>query len=342
MDKNILVIGNGFDIYHELPTKYIEFVKYTRDLGENKIDERAKSQYFDLINIAQKNMFVRYFQKVAEENDTWIDCEQEIKRLVSVIFKAINIADWDGENDVVVYGLSSGELAILSNASKLFTVNIEESNAFLDSEYAHLYYVIKKDLIIKNIREELYDLIKLLEDYLLLTTNKPITKTSSQIEHIRWDYVINFNYTDTYKHYGIKDENVLFIHGRLRSIPNNMVLGFEDDEEDNLDSIYFKKYFQRIQKLTGNLDKDRFKPNIDTIFDENESVDVIAHFFGLSMSRTDGDMIREISELSTKIIVYYCSAEDYAQKVVNLIDVFGKKEATDRIQSGKIGLVEIV
>lgn len=341
MDKNILVIGNGFDLYHGFATKYINFVDRTRCYIESAESKASSQEERDWINAVRNNMFIKYFQKVADQNHTWIDCEQEIKRLVSVILKAINAADVDRDNNVVVNGLSRTELAILANASSIFAVDIVDSDVVPDLGYVHQYYVLNKDLIIKDIRKELDDLIEALNGYLVLATNGSITKKSPQIESIKWDYVVNFNYTDTYKYYGIKDEDVFFIHGRLGSDPNNMVLGFDDDDECDLDSIYFKKYFQRIQKLTGNLDRNKFEPNIDDIFDNNASVGVISHFFGLSMSKTDGDMIKEISELSTKIKVYYCSQEDYAQKIVNLIDVFGKKEAMERIQDGRIELVQI-
>lgn len=33
----ILVIGNGFDLAHELPTKYVEFLDFVRKLISKKI-----------------------------------------------------------------------------------------------------------------------------------------------------------------------------------------------------------------------------------------------------------------------------------------------------------------
>ena len=73
-----------------------------------------------------------------------------------------------------------------------------------------------------------------------------------QIKDIRPSYVISFNYTDTYKIYDINPKDVFHVHGSLDK--SNMVLGFDDDNPEELDFIYFKKYFQRIQKLTGYMD----------------------------------------------------------------------------------------
>ena len=84
MSQNILVIGNGFDIYHGLPTKYIDFVNNT-----------------EIKN--QDNMFIKYFQKVAKENQTWIDCEQEIKRVVKTIFDVLEKIREDSANQSLSY-----------------------------------------------------------------------------------------------------------------------------------------------------------------------------------------------------------------------------------------------
>lgn len=31
MSANILIIGNGFDLYHGLPTKYIDFLSFAKN-----------------------------------------------------------------------------------------------------------------------------------------------------------------------------------------------------------------------------------------------------------------------------------------------------------------------
>lgn len=157
-------------------------------------------------------------------------------------------------------------------------------------------------------------------------------KEIPQIKEIDPSYVISFNYTDTYKIYGIDLEDVFHVHGSLDK--NNMVLGFNDDDEKNLDFIYFKKYFQRIQKLTGYIDNDRF-PYKDERGITYGNVTTV-HFYGHSMDNTDGDIIRKLKKLSDGFVIYKYNQEDFEQKVINLIDVFGKEEATKLIQNGFI------
>ena len=59
---NILVIGNGFDLAHGLPTGYEHFINFVRKnlelYSENEPeDERMK----EFINIAKNNGFIKYF-----------------------------------------------------------------------------------------------------------------------------------------------------------------------------------------------------------------------------------------------------------------------------------------
>ena len=113
-----------------------------------------------------------------------------------------------------------------------------------------------------------------------------------------------------------------------------MVLGFDDDDPKELDFIYFKKYFQRVQKLTGYFDYELLGRNKQGIVWRPT-----IHFYGLSMNKTDGDMIRDLWDLSPRFVIYYLDPDDYAQKVINLIDIFGKDIITE-IQKQNITFIQ--
>ncbi len=328
MSQNILVIGNGFDIYHGLPTKYIDFVNNT-----------------EIKN--QDNMFIKYFQKVAKENQTWIDCEQEIKRVVKTIFDVLEKIREDSANQSLSYlgtlsidKVSDDQRNILKNIDLVFeekTINYRVVK--VRDEYIHPFYGINISQIMTTMKEELDSLIKVLEKYLMNNIDVSSIKIKSeQIKKIKPEYVVNFNYTDTYKLYDIKEQDVFYIHGRIGNTPNNMVFGFEDEDEFNLDDIYFKKYFQRIQKRNGLLDEKKFEPCIYADFGKEP---VISHFFGLSMGVTDGDIIKKIEQLSNVCVIYYYNQVDYEMKVINLIKIFGKECFMQKIYDKEIQLEEI-
>ncbi|MBE5852371.1 MAG: hypothetical protein E7299_05380 [Lachnospiraceae bacterium] len=184
------------------------------------------------------------------------------------------------------------------------------------------------------LREQLDNLTRALQIYLqyILPKEPRELEPIGQIAEIAPKYIISFNYTDTYKVYGIEKESVLHIHGSLED--NNMVLGFQDDNPDDLDFVYFKKYFQRIQKLTGYIEQEKMYENRMGVI----SCPII-HFYGHSMDKTDGEIIKKLKSMANKFVIYKYNQDDYEQKVVNLIEVFGKEEATKLIQERFIEFV---
>lgn len=326
-ENNILVIGNGFDLYHKLKTKYIQYVNFTKSGNFNN------------------NPFIKSFQEVADANDEWIDCEDVIKRIVDLFEKVLSKIDMKRNLSFSLSGLSAEENKFV----KVFDRYFEKNNTTLGSmhianKFQNGFGELDKKKFFRELKKDLDETICSLETYLSQCMNDiDHNLHSEQIASLEPSYVVNFNYTDTIcELYGVTEENVFYIHGKLKSSPNNMVFGIHDDNEENLDFVYFKKYFQRIQRRTGLLDKEKFTTR--SIFSDKRvtyNKVSVSHFFGHSLSVTDGDVIREIRELSKKMIIYYRDQEDYEIKVINLIAVFGKEDAVEMIQTGFIEFVEI-
>lgn len=253
------------------------------------------------------------------------------------IIDSSNSVSWNYANANVE---KSGKAKIINCLLSFPLYNRDNSKSYLvskhiDFRYFTVEYGINENEILKLLKCQLEDLIQLLKIYLVNSVDikKDITK-KSQIASINPKYVISFNYTDTYKIYGIKPKDVFHVHGSLDK--DNMVLGFNDDDEKNLDFIYFKKYFQRIQKLTGYIDKNRVVSSDVKGFPEYP----IIHFYGHSMDKTDGDIIQKLCSMASGFVIYKYDQEDYEQKVINLIDIFGKEQATQMIQTGFIKFVQ--
>ena len=115
---DILLLGNGFDLYHKLPTKYINFLNTVKFLQENfnetdmstignvfnderlyGIDNGIKECYEKyyttysnfplnieatkkLIELADKNVWFKYLSQLINKDITWIDFEKEIEKVV--------------------------------------------------------------------------------------------------------------------------------------------------------------------------------------------------------------------------------------------------------------------
>lgn len=141
MTKNILVIGNGFDLYHFLPTRYIDFLRAVNrlmeldDIGKlnncqyikyiwgpdspiYKNDEYIKDCYKihskrmqsvelnqdnlrELVDICRNNIWITYFRRCLDKNIGWIDFEKEIGKVLSAVQDLFML---DGMADDLVSG----------------------------------------------------------------------------------------------------------------------------------------------------------------------------------------------------------------------------------------------
>lgn len=331
---NVLVIGNGFDLYHGLKTKYIDFVKFAQKLTKTAKGTKGRDW-------AISNSFIKCFIEVATENQNWIDCEREIEIIVTMFLKIMydsSVFDVIPINIVKdSSSLESYEFERLRLMNR-FCLKSDTQTIIFRDKYFKTYTGFDKKSIIETLKVDLNNLIKLFKYYLdEKVIKQSVTQLSKQIKSINPNYVINFNYTDTYKYYGINRQDVCYIHGSVRD--DNMVLGIRDVDEKEIDSIYFKKFFQRIQKHTDVIQWNKFG-NIQSLSETMREANT--YFFGHSLSNTDGDLIRSIYQNSCKIIIFYLNKHrDYEQKIINLIDTLGKDTVIDGMYSGKIKFEQI-
>lgn len=321
--NNVLVIGNGYDIAHGLKTRYSDFIDWVRNLNSDY--SKLDTDDLEFKKRISDNGFILYFLNYTNEVCGWVDLERLIKTMVQYFecfvseYRQILRNKEGGIKWKYDYWVKH-----IVGFSKIFERKENESY-YIKVRYFSYDFGLNKAELLRILKEELDDVIKLMKIYLnkfvedkVLNSLQPI----KQIADINPQHVISFNYTETYKIYGIKPEEVYHIHGSLAK--NNMVLGFDDETSGNLDFIYFKKYFQRIQKLTGYVDPNEWKPHIMGV-----TGGLRIFFYGLSMDKTDGDMIRKLWDDSHRFVIFYYSQSDYEQKVINLIDVFGKDIITE-------------
>lgn len=322
---NILVIGNGFDLEHELPTTYWEFlmfIKLTKKcnswLGikdndgfnelntnlrslfedENYIDTCSKDNIKEFFEIVKHNIWVDYFLKKIENknerNKGWIDFESEIANVI----KALDYIYRNKEN-TSIREIYQSESYIITDEF----INLSRENMYINTGFTVFdFYGEKGKEVIDIYLDNLTKFIRSLEIYLEEVVEKiNISYRAKDIEKIsQIDKVLSFNYTYTYeKFYKNKSQNIEYdyIHGNLNSSgENNMVLGIDEylnDDEKNkyLEFIGFKKYFQRLYKKTSSRYKHWIKElNISRKAIEGSKI----YFFGHSLDITDKDVLREL------------------------------------------------
>lgn len=322
LESNLLIVGNGFDLEHGLKTQYTDFF--------DVIDKKAASKNEIILNdnkyIIKNNKLLSYLITEYKQNklqgNNWIDIETELKKIINLIeeIKTNNFIDnmnyYKGENEyTTIY-------KIYSKSSYYF-----KNYLFPFAEAANYCKYLKKeyDTSIKNLESNLNELTNMLRDYLLEQDISNLTKTKdiSDIDY-KITHVLSFNYTDTFRKLYSKLDNdkIDFIHGSLNK--NNLVLGInetltEDTENKIVDTVYFKKYFQRIYKKTDYKYIDWLDHvNFDTVY-----------IHGHSLDESDKEILEKIinsvlkKDTSTVKIFYY-DEKHYRQEVTNLIKVLGK------------------
>lgn len=369
--NKVLIIGNGFDLYHRLPTRYTDFLffmnhweefkqKYN-DASETLADEwievrrdntgalieesiidfaKYKSIYEEQdINDLDKcanNTWIKYFNEMMPSGKNWIDFETEIYRALRSVEEYYNaLPDIAGSKQVVSMMLPDSMLKVI----RVFGGNMTGTPVY------NLGLVHRSDTEpdkLKNAKESLIFYMKKELDKLNLSLNLYLWVFvsrincdcySNQIKKLSGIHLLNFNYTYTYKHvYG--DHKLIQhhpIHGDIQN--RNMVLGIPDDTfEENLDYIYFQKYFQRIQKKTGNYYKEWItRPEMSSLEDAPAEVFIMGH----SLSVADKGILKDFfcGKFVEKITIYYHSQKSYEEMVINLVEMFGKNYVIEATSS---------
>ncbi len=300
---NILVIGNGFDLEHGLPTRYTDFLKFTEsfmDCYKKLEDPETDWVYYDTskeVNAFLKRWFSAYYQnengQSEEEKKNTVKIIEELKNNIvdnfwidyfiqKPMYKKENWIDFESEISKVIQSLDD-DMKQFGLDCKIQDI----SNIFLKVKY----YKPRSELTYRRLRNILLDdlnkLIRALEIYLTEYVNKiKCSKESPDIRKIFEERdeqgkiksfistkILNFNYTDTFKKVYKINFDIDFIHGKAdinNTIDtNNMVLGIDEylgkkKRNEQVEFIAFKKFYQRIHKGTGC----KYKEWVDTIKEE--------------------------------------------------------------------------
>lgn len=369
---NMLIIGNGFDLAHDRPTTYSDFLQFLNYILLAKDYPGDKSQFEASLNIEcqmvkqyilasfdarkypgteaawsknmmtqelyehlDKNVWYEYFKKIWENGlingKNWIDFEQEI-------LEVINFFDHKITNKYEPVSKLQGNSLNEKNQLfwSLFYVKMQQENVqrctwsdFIDRTY-----------------QDLQGLVRCLEIYLDDCVAKAhITCCSPDIQELKIDSVLSFNYTSIPTDIYPSLTNTHYIHGRAKSdrpaAENNMVLGvneYWDDYEKNFRTNFncYKKFVQRIIKET----KINYKRALKFMLTEHKERkqmygrlnreapnDNQVYIFGHSLDITDGDILREVIRTEgVTTTVYYKDKQQQANQIANLSKVLGQDE----------------
>ena len=363
---NILIIGNGFDLAHKLPTKYTDFLDFLENVRilkeempqnleqlSDKIDENLRQYLFnsnssrldinskhqnyitEMYELSKDNLWITWFNQERKLNKTlgkyWIDFEAEISKVIQKI-------------ESTLLELSPIEECIDNYNELRFELNkYPIFNLFINK----IYDIDKSDEInMERITEKLHNdlnkLIRCFEIYLEdFVKNIDISQLSLDIYNLNVDKILTFNYTNTYQKLYYTDVDCDHIHGKADINNNiesdNMVLDIddylnEDEKFTNTNFIEFKKYYQRLIKGT-NCD---YKKWIDEINQTRSFTKHNVYIFGHSLASTDRDVLLDFIENEKTIItIYYNNSNQYSDQICNLVHLIGPDKLNEWVHQAK-------
>ena len=331
---NILVIGNGFDLAHGLPTKYSDFLKMVESFrsitnahhimttgGLNNIEKSIyafldrfifeESVLKDEFNkLIENNFWIEYFlQCHMYRKENWIDFESEISNVIQSIDYDIKKSKRKLDDDA--YVVSNFYL------ERFFHKRLPTTVLDFGQDIQVITYREIRDVLYHDLEK----LIRAFEIYLCEYVGKiKCDKISKEIKSLEIDHVLSFNYSDTYQKLYDKTKDIKYdyIHGQSRcnstKESNNMVLGIDEylhkkSKDKDIDFIAFKKYYQRIYKETGC----EYKNWVDEIVNSRYADEALLreqfpkqipyekfnskhklYIFGHSLDITDKDVLRSL------------------------------------------------
>lgn len=250
----ILLIGNGFDLEHSLPTSYNNFLEFsqkvkriftyyedmslddyqTNNLNDWEIDssisdaliQAFQSRNFctttnedgkDVISFTTSNIYLNEFYSLISKN-TWLDYF-----LQRQFYIGDGWIDFESEIAEVIKVLDKVR-SVVKNGE-----DISEMKSFDQDILSKICLFAKEnrtsvcqnvdtiDIFISKLDSDLNALIRALEIYISEFVNSiTVCRKSPDIEKISPDHVLSFNYSNTYERiYGIdRDVSYDFIHGK--------------------------------------------------------------------------------------------------------------------------------
>lgn len=365
----LLVIGNGFDIAHGLPTRYNDFTCFLRCLTRR--NNWVSGQWFQNSNTEFGGDYPEVINLLKYSYYKQPDNLSPVAaKLTEVLENAMNTQNiW--VKILSKYDLSN-QSSLWVDCEKMIHIiisQLEDTTPTSDSEMIDLTALLGKDTSINVTRnpdtlfKQLDELKTLFDLYLQLMfeNQKNISNTLNFFEEKKFDYVLSFNYTDTYERiYKINEKGTeskkareSYIHGRIRNDPDssvNIVLGIHDSLEEplcntKLEYAQFKKYFQRIICKTGaeyqnwfqKIDKENGRRGGCTNNHELKNTTI----FGHSLDVTDKDILKDIILQSSQTTIYYHKPKEHKSEVLNsyilnLIQILGKEILIQLTNSDKL------
>lgn len=378
---NILVIGNGFDIEHGIPSSYKNFLDfvaifknvYCRREAIEKVNKAERKAFFtqkleeisniyrdifglwntnesidplfrEFYDMISDNYWINYFtDPIArlEGKSNWVDIEAEILHVIQTLTEKRELIMQSGFDATAMRNLNEKGKKFLPLFMERVMNGWSETGGKVERKQQMSYWQQMKVVL----QDDFSKLVRALELYINYFIDFDKVNKRNIFDGIEFDYLITFNYTNTYRTLYNRTISQDFIHGQAQANRNkedsNVVLGIEEfldegQKDRDIEFIGYRKYYQRIVKHCDfSYRKVLNKPQ--------NSLSI--WFFGHSLALSDKDILINLlpsSNLASqfsktpknnvqKAYICYYNQQTLEQQVVNLVQILGQDALNDLV-----------
>jgi len=318
--NRLLIVGNGFDLAHDLKTRYSDFLNhYWNQLETDYEDELISFHSLSPISCKSHTELQREIQRVNRE---WLNHDNVSFEYKNKFFELLN-EECNSENwvDIELFYYKKLKRRFEANPSKIIDLNNEFEKVKLVFE-KYIQHVVNSRKNLEDHRfEEMSKLFTPLgtDTQTKLALKKKLPPKALQ-EYYKFNvasvgkatrfHILNFNYTDTLNVYndviklndGVK---INHIHGEAGSEQNKVIFGFGDERDDlftKLENTGSNEYL-RFMKSSFYFRTRNYFDLLNFLEDRSFLVEILGHSCGLS----DRTLLKNIFEHSncTQIFIHY-------------------------------------
>ncbi len=371
--NRLVIIGNGFDLAHGLPTKYSDFIDdywksvcdtngtkaiindkdefvtiickfgYTYNSSEYSAIDNLKS-YDELKNFIERNQnksgdFIMefknlFFKKISEYSiENWVDIENEYYKELKKIVKSTSLAIESKKQKTIVLNQEFAQVRNL--LEKYLKEKIEEKYDFTLYRNNSINNVLLPELS-NPFDEKQY--LKEFQQSDQLYVKEFLNKSTEGYNLIT--HFLSFNYTKVVEQYFVGfafPKNINYIHGKLNDSINTVNFGFGDEMDDDyklIENIDDNEYLKNFKSFQY-LQNSNYKSLLDFVeSDRKFQVYIMGHSCGLS----DRTMLNTIFEHPNciSIKVFYHKREDETDNYTEIIQNISRHFNKKKLMREKI------
>lgn len=334
---NILIIGNGFDLAHGLPTRYGDFLDSVKR-GSDFYNFLIADDHFNIkiFNRVHNSAVFKHMKAQRKFNDGWIDFENELKEIINSMCDLSNmfnrfsyIENREIKSDFTLDNEDIPKLALFA-----FRVLTRQNSLKMHWSKKEL------DELKRNIHIQIQDFIKLFKEYIIwINRNKANNLAQlSLFNKMKVDHLLSFNYTPTFLNLYNTDkqiqlDNICYVHGKIEAHTDiGIVMGIGSDfydENRHEEYVDFFKFFQcyRYSTDTNYLKWIENHNSLNASDKEAYNLsDCKINIYGHSLDPTDKNILKPFFDLEDSIVnIYYLNDCNKKQLEYNLLKTLGKE-----------------